>query len=88
MKTTPISCAKPWTAMATPEELPPLNMMTPSRSIMRLAEARAASDLVWVSPVTYSTLMPLTPLPRRDSGFMVLSMPPSPSPLMCLTASL
>jgi hypothetical protein len=32
---------------------------------MRLAEARAASDLVWVSPVTKATFLPRTPLPDR-----------------------
>ncbi len=74
--------------MATPDDEPPENMMTPSFSIIRLADARAASDLVWVSPVTYSTFLPRMPFPLSAFGFMVLSMPPSPSPLRCLTASL
>ena len=38
-------------------------MMAPSRSIMRRAESRAASALVWVSPVTETTFLPRMPLP-------------------------
>ena len=87
MKMTPISWHSDWTATATPEDEPPVTMTTPSRSIIRRAEARAASDLVWVSPVTYSTRLPRMPLPVSAKGCIVFSMPPSPSPLRCLTAS-
>ena len=73
--------------MATPDEDPPVIMTAPSFSIMRLALARAASDLVWVSPVTKTTFLPLTPLPFSAFDEKVFSMPPSPSPLMCSTAS-
>ena len=61
-------------------------MTAPSFSIIRFAEARAASDLVCVSPVTYSTFLPRMPLPFRADGLNVFIMPPSPSPLRCLTA--
>ena len=63
MKITPASWQSACTATATPEEEPPVIMIAPSFSIIERAEARAASDLVWVSPVTYSTFLPLTPLP-------------------------
>ena len=65
MKMMPISWQSDCTATATPDDEPPVTMIAPSFSIMRLAEARAASDLVWVSPVTNSTFLPRMPLPLR-----------------------
>ena len=52
MKMMPSSWQRPCTATATPDEDPPEIMMAPSRSIMRLAPSRAASDLVCESPCT------------------------------------
>jgi hypothetical protein len=57
MKMTPASWQSDCTAMATPEDEPPVIMIAPSFSIMRLADARAASDLVCVSPVTIGDLL-------------------------------
>ena len=87
MNITPMSWHSDCTATATPEDEPPEIMIALSASIMRLAEARAASDLVWVSPVTKATFLPRMPLPLRLDGCIVDSMPPSPSPFRCLTAS-
>jgi hypothetical protein len=67
MKMTPASWQSACTATATPEDEPPVIMMAPSFSIIDLADARAASDLVWVSPVTYSTFLPRMPLPSAPS---------------------
>jgi hypothetical protein len=52
MKMMPTSWHRLCTATATPEDEPPEIITAPSFSILRLAVARAASDLVWVSPVT------------------------------------
>ena len=87
MKMMPASWQSDCTATATPDDEPPVTMMTPSFSIICLAEARAASDLVCVSPVTYSTFLPRMPLPFSALGVIVLSRPPSPSPFRCWTAS-
>ena len=76
---------RPW--IATPEDEPPVIMIAPSFSIMRFADARAASDLVCVSPVTKATFLPLTPLPLSSFDEKVFNRPPSPSPFRCLTAS-
>jgi hypothetical protein len=46
MKITPASWQSACTATATPEDEPPVIMMAPSFSIIDLADARAASDLV------------------------------------------
>jgi hypothetical protein len=52
MKMTPASWQSACTATATPDEEPPEIMIAPSFWIIDWAEARAASDLVWVSPET------------------------------------
>ncbi len=88
MKITPASWHRPWTATATPEDEPPVIMIAPSFSIIDLALARAASDLVWVSPVTNSTFLPRMPLPLSALELNVFIMPPSPPPFRCSTASL
>ena len=87
MKMTPISWQRPCTATASAEDEPPVIMIAPSFSIIRLAVARAASALVWVSPVTKATFLPLTPAPVSSLEEKVASMPPSPSPFRCSTAS-
>src|SRR3546814_8424807 len=77
----PVAWHSDCTATATPEEEPSVIMRAPSFSIMRLAAARAASDLVCVSPETYSTFLPRMPLPLRTQPLKVFSMPTSPSSL-------
>ena len=57
MKMMPASWQSDCTATATPDEEPPLIMMTPSFSIICLALARAVSALVAVSPVTNVDLL-------------------------------
>ena len=87
MKITPASWQRPCTATATPEDEPPVIMIAPSFWIIDCAEARAASDFVWVSPVTYSTFLPRMPVPSRTLDEKVFSRPPSPPPFRCSTAS-
>ncbi len=88
MKMMPASWQSDCTATATPDDEPPVIMMTPSFSIICFADARAASDFVCVSPVTNSTFLPRMPFPLSAFGVMVFSMPPSPSPFRCCDGEL